>query len=55
MVMVTQRTRTEQVLKDLEQQQREQRRAQELARVRAEQQAHWLATGKILGEEKWQK
>ena len=55
MVMVTQRTRTEQVLKDLHQQQRQQRRAQELARVRAEQEAEWLSTGKILGQEKWQK
>ena len=55
MVMIMQQRRTEQVLKDLERQQREQRRAQELARVRAEQEAQWLSTGQILGQEKWQK
>lgn len=55
MVQITEQKRTQQVLKDLEQQQRQQRRAQELARVRAEQQAEWLETGKILGQEKWQK
>jgi hypothetical protein len=55
MVMITQQRRTEQVLEDLKRQQREDKRVRELARVRAEQEAEWLATGKILGEEKWKK
>lgn len=51
MVVITNTKRAEDVIQDLEKRKREQRKEEELRRVRKEQTEQWLRTGKILGDE----
>lgn len=52
LVMITETKTTEQTLKDLQKRARASKRKEELKRVRAEQEAAWLATGQLIGEKK---
>ena len=52
LVMITQAKTTEQTIKDLQKRTRAEKREEELKRIRAEQEAEWLATGRLIGEKK---
>jgi hypothetical protein len=52
MVLITQQRRTQQVIEDLERAKKQAKRDAELKKIRAEQEAEWLATGQLIGEVK---
>jgi hypothetical protein len=55
LVVITEQKRTEDVIKELDRAARESRRIEQLKIIRAEQEAHWLATGQLIGENKNEK